>query len=138
MNPTEIVEKVVGSFSDRSFRENSGELFAADAVTVDGPSGQEFQGVDGYVEYAEGYATAMPDIKTTVVSSEADGDTATATVHAQGTFTGEMATPEGTVPGTGASLDIEYQIVAEIEGDRIARFTVNYDQQDFMRQLGVG
>ena len=50
-----------------------------------------------------------------------------------------MQTPQGSIPGNGRPLDIEYQADQEFNDEgKIVRFVVNYDMQDFMRQLGLG
>ena len=139
MDVKQLAQAGADSFNDRSFRQNAKDMIADNAVIIDGPTGQELRGPDGYVQYSEGFVAAMPDIKGTVIEHQVNGNKVTSRIRGQGTFTGTMQTPQGSVPGNGRSLDIEYQADQEFnDAGKIVRFAVNYDMQDFMRQLGMG
>lgn len=139
MDVKQLAQANADAFNDRSFRQKAKDMLDANAVIIDGPTGQELHGPDGYVQYSEGFVSAMPDIKGTVVEHKVNGNKVTSRIHGHGTFTGTMQTPQGSVPGNGKSLDIEYRVEQEFnDAGKIVRFAVNYDMQDFMRQLGVG
>ena len=106
---------------------------------MDTPSGQQFKGVDGFVQFSQSFVDAMPDLKGTTMDHKVNGNKVSTKVHAKGTFTGTMQTPQGPVPGTGRPVDIEYALDQEFnDAGKLVRFAVNYDMQDFMRQLGIG
>jgi len=129
----------VDTFNDRSFREKATDLMDANVVIIDGPTGQELHGPDGYIQYSEGFVNAMPNLKGTAIEHKVNGNKVITRVRGQGTFTGTMVTPQGSVPGNGNPLDIEYQIEQEFnDAGKVTRFAVNFDMQDFMRQLGMG
>ena len=139
MDVKQLAQKGVDSFNDRSFRQNAEELMDANVVIVDKPTGQELHGPDGYIQYSEGFVKAMPDLKGTAIEHKVNGNKVTTRVRGQGTFTGTMVTPQGSMPGNGNPLDIEYQIEQEFnDAGKVTRFAVNFDMQDFMRQLGMG
>ena len=139
MDVKQLAQKGVDSFNDRSFRQNAAELMDANVVIVDIPTGQELHGPDGYIQYSEGFVKAMPDLKGTAIEHKVNGNKVTTRVRGQGTFTGTMVTPQGSMPGNGNPLDIEYQIEQEFnDAGKVTRFSVNFDMQDFMRQLGMG
>ena len=138
MDLKQIAESGVAQFNDRSFRTKSKELFDPNAVTVDVPTKQEFKGIDGYVQYANGYVTAMPDVKATVLDHKVEGNKVTTRVRGTGTFTGTMQTPKGDVPGNGKKLDAPYSLIQDFNAEgKVTRFAVDYDLQDFMKQLGI-
>ncbi|HEU0295359.1 MAG TPA: ester cyclase [Anaerolineales bacterium] len=138
MDVKQLAQNTVDIFNDRSFREKAEEVANTNIVVTDKPTAQEFRGVDGFVQFSEGFITAMPDIKGTVLEQTAEGNRATTRVRGQGTFTGTLQTPQGNVQGNGNPVDIEYQLnqVFNEEG-KLVHFTVDYDMQDFMRQLGL-
>ena len=139
MDVKQLAQDTVDSFNDRSFREKAKEAADANVVVIDGPTGQELHGADGFVQYSEGFVTAMPDLKGTAIEHKVNGNKATTRVHGKGTFTGTLYTPQGTFPGNGNALDLEYQLEQEFnDAGKLARFAVDYDMQDFMRQLGLG
>jgi len=128
----------IDTFNDRSFREKAKDLMDANVVVIDSPTGQELHGPDGYVQFSEGFVNAIPDLKGTVIEHKLSGNEVTSRVRGQGNFTGTLQTPQGSFPGNGNPVDIEYQIRQEFnDAGKVVRFVVNYDIQDFMRQLGV-
>jgi predicted ester cyclase len=129
----------VDTFNDRSFREKAKDLMDANVVITDGPTGQELHGPDGYIQFSEGFVNAIPDLKGAVVEHKVNGNKVITRVRGQGNFTGTMVTPQGSFPGNGNPVDIEYQIEQEFnDAGKVTRFAVDYDMQDFMRQLGMG
>ena len=138
MDVKQLAQDTVDSFNDRSFREKAKEVADANIVVIDKPTGQELHGVDGFIQYSEGFVAAMPDLRGEAIEHTVDGNKVTTRVHGKGTFTGTMQTPQGAVPGNGRPLDIEYQLEQEFnDAGKLVRFVVNYDLQDFMRQLGM-
>jgi predicted ester cyclase len=139
MDVKQLAQDSVDMFNDRSFRQKAKDVMDSNVVVSDGPTGQEMRGPDGYVQYSEGFVTAIPDLTGTVIEHNVSGNKVTTRVLGQGTFTGTLQTPQGNVPGNGNPVEIEYQIEQEFnDAGKAVRFAVNYDMQDFMRQLGIG
>jgi len=139
MDLKQVAQNGIDMFNDRSFRQKAGQVVDAGVVITDQPTGQELRGLDGYVQYNEGYVAAMPDVKATVVEHKVSGNKVTSRVRGQGTFTGTLQTPQGAVPGNGKKLDVEYDLDQEFnDAGKMVRFTVKYDLAEFMRQLGLG
>ena len=133
-----LAQAGVDAFNDRSFREKAKDLMDPNVVIIDAPTSQELRGPDGYVQYSEGFVTAIPDLKGSVVEHKVSGNKVTSRVRGQGKFTGTLATPTGNIAGNGNPVDIEYQIEQEFNDEgKVVRFVVDYDMQDFMRQLGT-
>jgi predicted ester cyclase len=139
MDAKQLAQEHFEAFNDRSFFQNAEDRFDANAVIIDGPSGQQYHGPEGYVRYAQQFVTAMPDIKGTLIEQHESGNKVTTRVHGQGTLTGTLHTPQGTVQGRGQKVDLEYQLVQECnDAGKIVRFTLNYDLPSFMKQVGMG
>ncbi len=139
MDVKQLAQATIDQFNDRSFRTKAKDVAAPNIVVIDTPTGQQMTGVDGFVKYTEGYVTAMPDTKGTVIEHKVNGNKVMSRVRGTGTFTGTMQTPQGNVPGNGKTLDIEYTLEQEFDASgKLVRFAVNYDGQEFMRQLGMG
>ena len=139
MDVKQLAQDTVDDFNDRSFREKAKEVADPNIVVIDKPTGQELRGVDNFIQYSEGFVTAMPDLKGEVVEQKVNGNTVTTRVRGKGTFTGTLYTPQGTFPGNGNPLDIEYELEQQFnDAGKLVRFVVDYDMQDFMRQLGIG
>ena len=139
MDMQELAQAGIDTFNDRSFREKAKDLMDPDVVILDKPTNQELRGPDGYVQYSDGFVNAIPDLKGTVIEHKVSGNKVSSRVRGQGHFTGTMVTPQGSLPGNGNTVDIEYQIEQEFNNaGKVVRFVVDYDMQDFMRQLGAG
>lgn len=130
---------IVDSFNDRSYRIKATEIADPNITIVDKPTGQQMTGPGAFVQYADGFVSAMPDIKGTLVDQKVNGSKVTTRVRGQGTFTGIAHTPQGDVPGNGRKLDQEYQIDTEFnDAGKVVRAEFNYDMQEYARQLGLG
>ena len=139
MDVKQLAQDTADMFNDRSYRQKAKDVMDSNVVVSDGPTGQEMRGPEGYVQYSDGFVTAIPNLTGTVIEHKVDGNKVMTRVLGQGIFTGTLQTPQGTVPGNGNPVEIEYQIEQEFnDAGKVVRFAVNYDMQDFMRQLGVG
>ena len=139
MDVKQLAQDTVDMFNDRSFRQKAKDTTDASVIVSDKATGQEMRGVDGFVQYSDGFVTAMPDLKGTALEHKVNGNKVTSRIRGKGTFTGTLQTPQGNVPGNGNSVEIEYQLDQEFnDAGKLVHFAVNYDMQDFMRQLGMG
>lgn len=139
MDIQQLAQATVDTFNDRSFREKAKDMMDPNVVIIDGPTSQELHGPDGYVQFSEGFVMAIPDLKGTALEHKVSGNKVTSRVRGQGNFTGTLQTPQGSMPGTGNPVDIVYQVEQEFNDEgKIVRFVIDYDMQDFMRQLGAG
>lgn len=138
MDMEQLAQAAADSFNDRSYRDKAKDLMDPDVVIVDKPTNQEMRGPDAYVQYSDGFVNAIPDLQGTVIDHKVSGNKVTSRVHGQGHFTGTMVTPQGTIAGNGNPVEIEYQIEQEFnDAGKVVRFAIDYDMQDFMRQLGM-
>jgi predicted ester cyclase len=138
MDVKELAQAGVDTFNDRSYREKAKDLMDPNVVIIDSPTGRELHGPDGYVQFSDGFVQAIPDLKGTAIEHKVNGNKVTSRVRGQGKFTGTLQTPQGSFPGNGNPVDIEYQIEQEFnEAGKVVRFAANYDMQDFMHQLGM-
>ena len=138
MDVEQLVQVGIDAFNDRSFREKAKDLMDPNVVIIDSPTSQELRGPEGYVQLSDGFVNAIPDLNGTAIEHKVSDHKVISRVRGQGNFTGTLVTPQGSFPGNGNPVDIEYQISQEFnDAGKVVRFVVNYDIQDFMRQLGV-
>ena len=138
MDLEQLAQATADTFNDRSYRDNAKDMMDPDVLIVDKPTNQEMRGPDAYVQYSDGFVNAIPDLRGTVIQNQQSGNKVTSRVRGQGHFTGTMVTPQGSMPGNGNPVDIEYEIEQEFnDAGKVVRFVIDYDMQDFMRQLGA-
>lgn len=81
---------------------------------------------------------AFPDMRVEWSSILFSGDTIVFEGVNRGTFSGPMTTPEGDVAPTGRSFNMRLVFIGEISPDGlIAEDRTYFDNQDFMRQVGL-
>jgi len=138
MDMEQLAQATADSFNDRSYRDNAKDVMDPDVLIFDKPTNQEMRGPEAYVQYSDGFVNAIPDLKGTVVETNVSGNKVTSRIRGQGHFTGTMVTPQGSVPGNGQPVDIEYRVEQEFnDAGKVVRFAIDYDMQDFMHQLGM-
>lgn len=66
------------------------------------------------------------------------GDWITVVTQVTGTFTGEMALPDGTViPPTGGAFDLEFGQTSKWDGDRLVEIAAFWDAALMRQQIGL-
>ena len=138
MDMEQLAQATADSFNDRSYRDKAKDVMDPDVLIFDKPTNQEMRGPEAYVQYSDGFVNAIPDLKGTVVETNVSGNKVPSRIRGQGHFTGTMVTPQGSVPGNGQPVDIEYRVEQEFnDAGKVVRFAIDYDMQDFMHQLGM-
>jgi hypothetical protein len=102
---------------------------------------EAIRGREAHAAAMDGMVRAFPDVH---VDNDpyplqfGQGDWMTVVTRATGTFTGEMATPDGTViPGTGKSFDLTFSTTARWEGDQLIEEYVFWDSALMAQQIGL-
>jgi ketosteroid isomerase-like protein len=66
------------------------------------------------------------------------GDWITVITRVTGTFTGQMALPDGTViPPTGKAFDVEFGQTVKWDGDQVTQIAAFWDSAEQARQIGL-
>ena len=79
----------------------------------------------------------MPDVKGTVTNAVAGGSTVVLEVTWQGTHTGPLTGPSGTLPATGKRQETRSGWILDFEGDKIKESRHYFDMLSLMKQLGA-
>ena len=79
----------------------------------------------------------MPDVKGTVTNAVATGNTVVLEVTWQGTHTGPLQSPTGTIPATGRQQTTRASWVQNFDGGKIKESRHYFDMLSFMQQLGL-
>jgi predicted ester cyclase len=91
----------------------------------------------GWVVFSQGFAAAFPDGKHTILSVVQDGDLAALEGVWVATHTGPMDTPQGTIPPTGARVELKFCGIGTIRDGKFASVHVYFDQLSMLGQLGL-
>ncbi len=110
---------------------------AADSIYDEVATQRRIQGADQIVDAFKGWKQAMPDAKGTVTNAISSGNTATLEVTWEGTQTGPLTGPGGTIPASGKRQVTRAAIISTIEGGRIKESHQYFDMMALLQQLGA-
>jgi ketosteroid isomerase-like protein len=110
--------------------------FSADLEMTD-PGLGTVNGLAPFREYLDTFKRAMPDASAVVEHLVEAGDVVVVEGRFVGTFTGPLASPEGDIQPTGASVDLRFADVTRVRGAEIIAYHTYYDQLGLLTQLGL-
>jgi steroid delta-isomerase-like uncharacterized protein len=109
----------------------------SDSVYDEIGTSRRIQGVAAIIPALQAWKQAMPDVKGTVNQAFASGDTVVLEITWNGTQTGPLQGPSGTIPATGKQQTTRAGWVLNFEGGKIKDSRHYFDMLSFMQQLGV-
>ena len=131
-----VARGLVDAFN-RSDWEGCRAARAADALYDEVGTARRLQGVAQIIQSLQGWKGAMPDVKGTVTNAVATGNTAVLEVTWQGTHTGPLPGPTGTLPATGKRQTTRSGWLLNFDGGRIKESRHYFDMLSFMQQIGA-
>jgi steroid delta-isomerase-like uncharacterized protein len=111
-------------------------VFSSELETTD-PGMGTVHGHEPFREYLEVFKTAMPDAHAVIESLVQAGDTVIVEGRFVGTHTGPLASPDGDVAPTGASVDVRFADFSRVSDGKIVSYRTYYDQLGMLTQLGL-
>jgi ketosteroid isomerase-like protein len=121
---------------------NGGRIDAAigacsEDLEVSDPGMGIVNGLAPFREYLETFKRAMPDARAIVEQIYGEGDTVIVEGRFVGTHTGPLATPDGDVRPSGASVELRFADVSRVRDGAIVSYHTYYDQLGLLTQLGL-
>lgn len=114
--------------------EGARDCYADDCITV--MPGMQLEN-DAHMAVGRAFKAAMPDGRMEVVRVvENDGEVFVGGTF-RGTHTGDMVTPQGSIPASGNELALPSADYFRIEESRIVEHNVVFDQLTMLSQLGA-
>jgi len=110
---------------------------APDAVYSETGTGRRVEGADDYLALCKGWKEAMPDVSGTIRKSVAADGTVAQEVLWEGTHTGPMQTPAGTIEATGKRISALATLWITFEGDKAREITHHLDVLAMLQQVGA-
>jgi predicted ester cyclase len=109
-------------------------LFAAGCITVT-PSGS-FNVAD-HEEFGRAFKNGFPDAHMELVRAVEAGDEVYITGRFKGTHSGDLVSPQGTIPASGNPLDLPFADYFRPSAGKIIEHEVIWDQMALLAQLGA-
>jgi predicted ester cyclase len=110
--------------------------FTDDGIFIDNSIGVTYKGPE--LDYpVRQYGSAFGDMHRELYDMWTLGDTVIVRLALQGTHTGPLATPFGTIPPTGKKMDAPCVDIFELDNGKIRRFDCYPEGSIILTQLGV-
>jgi steroid delta-isomerase-like uncharacterized protein len=110
----------------------------ADGVVYDEVgTGRKLKGADQWVEAYQGWFQAFPDVKGNITNAFASGDTAIVELTWDGTQTGPLVGPAGTIPPSGKRQKTRATLVLTIDDGKIKEAHHYFDMLSLLQQIGA-
>lgn len=133
---TELARSLYEAWNNRDFDYMSERMASDGTITVVG-SGQTLQGPEGARQYNMSWAEAFPDGRITVDNVISQGDRVVVEFTGQGTHTGTLSSPAGSISATGRSVTLHLCDVLEFAGGKVNTQRTYFDSGALMAQLGM-
>jgi steroid delta-isomerase-like uncharacterized protein len=134
-DPIKVAKDVVEAFNKEDW-DRSMSLLGSGLYNEIG-TGRQLRGETQILPALKAWRKAMPDVKGTVTNAVASGNTAVLEVTWEGTQTGPLEGPGGTLPPSGKRQSTPAAWIFEVEGDRVKESRQYFDMMSFMQQIGA-
>jgi steroid delta-isomerase-like uncharacterized protein len=125
------------AIAERMDLEGWTSLFTDDGIFTDQSVRITYRGPDEWAYPVRNYGTAFADMHRELFDVWTMGDTMIVRPALQGTHTGPLETPFGTIPATGKTMDAPCADFFELENGKIKRFDCFPEGSVILAQLGV-
>jgi steroid delta-isomerase-like uncharacterized protein len=129
----QLAEAFFDRFAAGDF-EGARALFADDCISV-APTGSMDN--DQHEMLGRTFKGGLPDAHMELVRAVEEGDEVILMGRFRGTHTGDLVTPEGTIPASGNSLDLPFADYFRVADGKIAAHETVWDQMTMLGQLGA-
>jgi predicted ester cyclase len=134
MEPETRIRQLADALNDRDWHTYASH-FTEDLITH--APGIRSLGRDARLKALHDLVAAFPDAQFTVDRIVAQDACICAEVTFEGTHTGPLASPTGTIPPTRREVTFPYCLVMRTRGEQIAEVHEYFDRVELMTQLGL-
>jgi steroid delta-isomerase-like uncharacterized protein len=131
-----IAREAVDAFNASDW-ERTKALIAPDYLYNEVGTQRRIQGPEEVVAALQGWKQAMPDAKGTVTSALASGNTVALEIIWEGTHTGPLEGPTGTIPASGKRQVTPAAQILIFDGDKIKENHHYFDMMSLLKQIGA-
>lgn len=108
-----------------------------DLVYEETGTGRRITGADEYVQLCQGWKQAFADVAGTVLRTATNGDIAALEIVWEGTHTGALGGPGGTIPPTGRRSPVQATMWFETAGGKVTRVRHHLDMLHLLQAIGA-
>jgi steroid delta-isomerase-like uncharacterized protein len=124
-----------------AFNAGNGERFkkqlTASVVYDEIGTNRKFQGADAWLQVWEHWRNAFPDLNGTITNAVACGNTVVQEITWQGTHSGPLSLPGGTIPPSGKRQITRTSLVLVFEDGKVKESRIYFDMLSLLQQIGA-
>jgi len=132
----ERARNVVDAFNNSDWERYVAAL-TPDSVYNEIGTQRRLQGRDTILSALKGWKQAMPDVKGKVTGALESGNEVVLEVTWQGTQTGPLEGPSGTIPASGKRQTTPAAWILDFAGDQVKESRHYFDMVAFLQQIGA-
>jgi steroid delta-isomerase-like uncharacterized protein len=135
-DPTGVAREIVEAFN-RADWERLKARVTSDVIYEETGTGRRIEGADAYVQLCIGWKETFADVAGTVRTTAASGDTVAMEITWEGTHTGPLMGPGGTLPPTGKRAPVPATMWFIVQRDRVREIHHHLDLMTLLQELGA-
>ena len=135
-DPIRVARENIEAFNAGDWQRVKATL-APDSVYDEVGTQRRLRGADEIVQALQGWKQAMPDAKGTITNAIASGNTVTQEITWEGTQTGPLMGPGGSLPASGKRQVTRAAWIATVQGDKIKESRHYFDMMSLLQQIGA-
>ena len=131
-----LANTFIDAFNSADWQRFRGML-TDDVVYEEAGTKRRIQGADAYVQLCQGWKQACPDVIGTIKNAAASGSIVAQEITWEGTHTGPLDGPGGTIPATGKRVAVPASFWVTFQGEQVKEAHHYLDAMSLLQQLGV-
>ena len=113
------------------------EIVTSNSLYIEAGTQRRIQGADAIVIALQGWKRAFPDVKGKITNAISTGSNVVLEITWEGTHTGPLEGPGGTIAATGKRQVTPSAMVILFEGDKIRESRHYFDMMTLLQQIGA-
>lgn len=132
----QLAEAVITAFNAADWAQLRATV-APNLVYTETGTQRRVENLEAYLQLLQGWKQALPDAQGTILKNVSQGNTAVQEVIWEGTQTGPLPTPTGTLPPSGKAIRVPAAVWYTVDGDLVQEIHHYLDVQTLLQQLGA-
>ena len=133
---TKLATDIIEAFNQGDW-ERLKACVTPDLVYEETGTGRRVESADAYVELCKGWRQTFADVTGTIRNTVASGGTVAQEITWEGTHTGPLVGPGGTLPPTGRRAPVQATMWYTVKGDRVREIHHHLDLLTLLQTLGA-
>jgi steroid delta-isomerase-like uncharacterized protein len=133
---TSIAKEWLEAFN-RADWQRTKDYLAPNSIYDEHGTQRHIQGSEAIIATYQSWKAAMPDVQGKVINTYQSGDKVALELTWEGTHTGPLETPSGTIPASGKSQKTPGVMTLEVSNGKIQKSSNYFDMLSFLQQIGA-